>query len=60
MLVSPTLAASITPTVTRLSFRSLLRLRNDVQKMYAVATEGDGCPLLIQYCHFVWNAYELN
>ena len=60
MLVSPTLAASITPTVSRLSFRSLLRLRNDVQKMYAVATEGDGCPLLIQYCQFVWNAYELD
>lgn len=60
MLVSPTLAASITPTVTRLSLRSLLRLRKDVQKMYAVATEGDGCPLLIQYCQFVWNAYELD
>ena len=61
MLVSPTLAASITPTVSQLSsLRPLLRLRNDVQKMYAVATKGDGCPLLIQYCHFVWNAYELN
>ena len=46
--------------VTRLSFRSLLRLRKDVQKIYDVATEGDGCPLLIQYCQFVWNAYELD